>query len=71
MIESKRVLVSKGSTLASTSVTASGTDFEQDTLHLPEKMSLSPVWEVGTTRLTLWSTRLSNLGLYDHNIEKI
>lgn len=37
MRESKRVLVSKGASLASISVKASGTDFEQDILYLPEK----------------------------------
>lgn len=37
MRESKRVLVSKGSTHASISVKASGTDFEQDILYLLEK----------------------------------
>lgn len=37
MTASKRVLVSKGSRLPSTSLKASGTDLEQDTLYLPEK----------------------------------
>lgn len=38
-MESKRVLVSKGASLASTSVKAIGTALERGTFCLPEKMS--------------------------------